>query len=341
MKKTLVMGLGLMVGGAVLVLALAQQPSPSAVVAHQAPNKAVTTDEVLPLNADIATERKILQIKTQEREQAVKRSDEQIRLLVEAQNSAKALAIQKANADQPVTDLVVQARPDAIALTNDRPSTVSSQVATQLTPVDNQPNTQKQQNTQRKNEQEVLERQKQKEQRDKEQKEKEQKSPKSHTVQAGDTLIRLSRRYDVPVSVLAEANGMGREDALPRGKTLKIPTQKEAERLKQTAAQRERSEQQQKAADERLKAARQAAKRKGVNEHYAVQVALSSSQESAERLVKQYQQAGYKAHTKQDARGIRVVIPERSREAALALKDKINHDPNVDSRGAWVLQVKP
>lgn len=343
MKKTLAMGLGLMIGGSVLVLALAQKPSTDPVIVRASGNTPAK-DVPKVLSTDIATERKILQIKAQEREQAVKKSDAQIKALLDAQEYAKQLAIQKANSDQPVTDLVVQARPEAVALSQSQVQQSANVTAPQMAQDKQATQVQLQQDKQQK--EQAQKQQKEKERREKEQKEKEKEQKqkeqkKAHTVQSGDTLIRLSRQYGVPVSVLAEANGMSRNDALPRGKTLVIPSKKEAERLEQTAKQRAQSEQQKKAADERLKQARQSAKKQGVNEHYAVQVALSSNQESADRLVKKYQQAGYQARTKKDARGIRVIIPEQSKEAAQALKDKLRYDPDVDSQGAWVLQVKP
>lgn len=352
MKKTLVMGLGLMIGGSVLVLALAKKPAADPVTV-QVSTQTPTRPSAQVLSDDIATERKILALKTQEREEAVKKSDEQIKVLLDAQESAKALALKKANSDKPVTDLVVETRPEAIALTAPNVSATTETPNVNVTAP--QRTDQKEQQEKARQEQKAKEQQEkaQKEKQDKErqekerqektQKEKEQKEkqPAAHTVQAGDSLIRLSRRYNVPVSALAEANGMSRNDALPRGKKLVIPTKEQSARLEQTAKERKQKQEQQKAVDERLRQARQIAKKQGINEHYAVQLALSSNQESAERLAKKYQQAGYQARTKKDAKGIRVVIPERSKEAALALKEKLNHDPSVESRGAWVLQIEP
>lgn len=47
-----------------------------------------------------------------------------------------------------------------------------------------------------------------------------------HTVQSGDTLGHLARQYGVSVDDIAKANGMGKDDNLPAGKTLKIPAKK-------------------------------------------------------------------------------------------------------------------
>lgn len=48
----------------------------------------------------------------------------------------------------------------------------------------------------------------------------------NHTVQSGDTLGHLAKAYGVSVDDIAKANGMGKDDNLPAGKTLKIPNKK-------------------------------------------------------------------------------------------------------------------
>ncbi len=342
MKKSLIMGLGLMVGGAVLVLALARQPDNFAVESAPNATEAVVVAPAMPLTTDIATERKILEAKNQEREQAAKRSDAEVRALLEEQAAAKNLAIQKAKNEAPATNLVVQARPEAVALTEQArqetapPQQISAPVQTPPAPTQPVPTAVKAQASKDKEKDKAKEPAKKDDKDDKTAKQ----TPKTYKVQAGDNLIRLSRRYDVPVSALAEANNMQRNDALRRGQSIKIPSAKEVARLSAAAKEREEKAAQQKALDTRLAQARKTAKSQGINDNYAVQVALSSNRQSAQKLVEQYKSAGYNARLHEDARGIRVVIPERSREAAVALKNKVNHDAQVDSRGAWVLQLK-
>lgn len=130
---------------------------------------------------------------------------------------------------------------------------------------------------------------------------------------------------------------MGRNDALQKGKVITIPSAKQIKQLQVKAQERERKE----AAEARLAEARRAARASGSNERYAVQVALAANQQNADELVKKFKAQGYNVSTQPDRRGVRVVIgPERSREAANALKDKINNDTSVATGGAWVLQVK-
>lgn len=45
----------------------------------------------------------------------------------------------------------------------------------------------------------------------------------SHTMQTGDTLGHLAKQYGVSVDEIAKANGIGRDDMIPAGKTLTIP----------------------------------------------------------------------------------------------------------------------
>ena len=82
------------------------------------------------------------------------------------------------------------------------------------------------------------------------------------------------------------------------------------------------------------------ARSQGTNDNYGVQVALASNQARADAMAAKLKAAGYTVSTSQTSRGVRVVVgPERSKEAATALKDKINNDAAVGTKGAWVLQL--
>lgn len=176
-----------------------------------------------------------------------------------------------------------------------------------------------------------------------------EKSASTHTITHGDTLTKLSRRYGVPVTVIAEANGMGRDDNLPRGKTLIIPSSSQIKKLKDEAdkraldeAQKKRQEQDKKAAKQKLAEARKNAKKANDKKgQYGVQVSLAADKVAAERLAKKYQDAGYKVSTSQTDRGIRVIVgAESSQEVALALKSVLKNDSAVDAKGAWVLKLR-
>ena len=169
-------------------------------------------------------------------------------------------------------------------------------------------------------------------------------SPSEYKVKSGDGLIKLARRYNVPVEALAQANNTSPSATLQLGQTISIPSRKQIQRLEREAAEAERKREQEKAqaqakrdAQQRLVEARREAKQTDAKGSFGVQVSLASDQAGADRVAKKFKDAGYQVTTSKTSRGVRVVVgPERGKVAALALKDKINNDPKVDTSGAWV-----
>lgn len=169
-------------------------------------------------------------------------------------------------------------------------------------------------------------------------------SPSEYKVKSGDGLIKLARRYNVPVEALAQANNTSPSATLQLGQTITIPSRRQIQRLEREAAEAERKREQEKAqaqakreAQQRLVEARREAKQTDAKGNFGVQVSLASDQAGADRVAKKFKDAGYQVTTSKTSRGVRVVVgPERGKVAALALKDKINNDPEVDTSGAWV-----
>ena len=88
----------------------------------------------------------------------------------------------------------------------------------------------------------------------------------------------------------------------------------------------------------KLSAARKEVKETDAKGSFGVQVALATNQAAADELAKKFKSAGYQVKTSKTSRGVRVVVgPERGKLAALALKDKVNSDPDVNTTSAWVL----
>lgn len=157
----------------------------------------------------------------------------------------------------------------------------------------------------------------------------------------GDGLIKLSRQYGVPVSALAQANNMGRDDPLPLGKTIKIPSKTQVTRLERDAKERKAQKIATERAEKRLKEARQRGSDGNGNARYGVQVSLANNQTKADELAKKYRDAGYTVSTSQTSRGVRVLVgSEKNQDAAAALRDKIKNDSRVDGSGAWVKRVQ-
>lgn len=179
------------------------------------------------------------------------------------------------------------------------------------------------------------------------------KSPTDYQVKKGDGLIKLARQYNMPVEVLAQANNLSPSTSLQLGQNLIIPSRQQVDRLAREAAAAEqaREEKRQKEealakksadakreAQQRLSEARKEVKETDAKGSFGVQVALANDQAKADELAKKFQSAGYQVKTSPTSRGVRVVVgPERGKVAALALKDKINSDPKVNTTNAWVL----
>lgn len=159
-----------------------------------------------------------------------------------------------------------------------------------------------------------------------------------YKVQRGDGLIKLSRQYNVPVEALAQANNMSTGSSLRVGQSLTIPSRRQVERLQREAEQRKAAEANKRDAQKRLADARRAAANGEAKGTFGVQVALADNQQKADEVVKKLKAAGYSATTSKTSRGVRVIVgPEKGKDAALALKDKINADSRTGVNNAWVL----
>lgn len=179
------------------------------------------------------------------------------------------------------------------------------------------------------------------------------KSPTDYQVKKGDGLIKLARQHNMPVEVLAQANNISPSTSLQLGQNITIPSRQQVDRLTReaAAAEKAREDKRQKEealakksadakreAQQRLSEARKEVKETDAKGSFGVQVALANDQAKADELAKKFQSAGYQVKTSPTSRGVRVIVgPERGKVAALALKDKINSDPKVNTTNAWVL----
>jgi len=179
------------------------------------------------------------------------------------------------------------------------------------------------------------------------------KSPSDYQVQKGDGLIKLARQYNMPVEVLAQANNISPSTALQLGQNITIPSRKQVQRLEREAANAEQAREEKRKMEEalakksadakrdaqqKLSEARKEVKETDAKGSFGVQVALANDQAKADEMAKKFQAAGYQVKTSPTSRGVRVIVgPERGKVAALALKDKINSDPKVNTTSAWVL----
>lgn len=344
-SKQLLLGGTLILGGGVALFAMTQKnDTPQAISTSEKPAVAKPQDEVArptvqPLTTDLETERRLLEQKRQEHEARTLEQERQAQALIAEQEKAKANAINKALAEQNATtesqNAPTQTSEPAPLTVKTRPEIIQAQEEAKKAEAEKKKAEQTQANNKSDNKAEPAKSEKKPEQ--KEAVKAETKAPKGqHTVKSGDTLIKLSHQYGIPVSVIATANNMGRNDALTVGKNIKIPSKSEAQKIaKANEAKAQKAEA--KKTDEKAKA--DTKKSNKVPTHYSVQVGLVSK-DKADALAKQYRQAGYKVQTSQTSRGVRILVGKTKTEAeANALKNKIIKDSRVKTDGAWVKQV--
>ena len=401
-SKQALLGTTVLLGGSVLLYATMHQvlnaPAKPAVNSQQVIAKPTTDKQSAisnePLTADIATEKNLLAQKQKEREQRVAAQEQQAQQYMTEQQRIEAEALARSRAENQLyanknaanTNSVVASSVTAITqpVVKPRPvDTVAAPPQTQAAvPNSVQNSAQSQSAAQTRSATQT----------------KEQaatpkpavtapavaqpqpvaktipNNPGTYQVKAGDGLIGLSRRYNVPVDVLASVNNLNTTSNLRVGQTITIPTaaqvnritqqtqareqqrQNEMARKKQEAQLKEQKRQQEiaqkkleaqqqaqkkqafQAAQDNLRQARQTVKQTDVKGTFGVQVALATDQKKASEITQKLQAAGYKVKTTQTSKGVRIVVgPEKGKVAALALKDKLNNDSRVDVNSGWVL----
>lgn len=353
-SKQLLLGGGLFLGGAVAMTAVLAnkdtQPQTPPVKAITAKQEEVARPTVKPMTADLETERRLLEQKRKEREARTLDQEKQAQALLAEQENAKNSALKKAQAEfdakkakETPTELdstpatpSVKVRPEVLAAEAEakkKEAELNAQVAQSKKQEDEQKAKQKPAEPQKVSASTKTESDTKK------------PTPKKgqHIVAQGDNLLKLSRQYGIPVSVLASANGMGRNDNLSVGKTIKIPSKAEADKIqKANEAKKATPQTDAKKTDKKTETdgKKSDGKAKSVPTHYSVQVGMINDPEKAAAVANQYRQAGYKVTTSRTSKGVRILVGnEKSADAAKALQGKITKDSRVKTDGAWVKKV--
>lgn len=401
-SKQALLGTTVLLGGSVLLYATMHQvlnaPAKPAVNSQQVIAKPTTDKQSAisnePLTADIATEKNLLAQKQKEREQRVAAQEQQAQQYMTEQQRIEAEALARSRAENQLyanknaanTNSVVASSVTAITQPVVKPRPVDRDAAPPQTqaavPNSVQNSAQSQSAAQTRSATQT----------------KEQaatpkptvtapavaqpqpaakatpSNPGTYQVKAGDGLIGLSRRYNVPVDVLASVNNLNTTSSLRVGQTITIPTSAQVNRITQQAQAREQQRQNEmarkkqeeqlkeqkrqqeiaqkkleaqqqaqkkqafQAAQDNLRQARQTVKQTDAKGTFGVQVALATDQKKANEITQKLQAAGYKVKTTQTSKGVRIVVgPEKGKIAALALKDKLNNDSRVNVNSGWVL----
>ena len=267
-SKQALLGTTVLLGGSVLLYATMHQvlnaPAKPAANSQQVIAKPKTDKQSAisnePLTADIATEKNLLAQKQKEREQRVAAQEQQAQQYMTEQQRIEAEALARSRAENQlyannnatntssvvassvtaITQPVVKPRPvDTVAAPSQTqaavPNTVQNTAQTQ--------NAAKTQNTAQivatpkptvtapvvAQPQPVAKAT--------------PSNPGAYQVKAGEGLIGLSRRYNVPVDVLASVNNLNTSSSLRVGQTITIPTAAQVNRITQQAQAREQQRQ--------------------------------------------------------------------------------------------------
>lgn len=376
-SRQALLGIGMIIGGSVMLYAMAQQISdsnkphlPSALIDQPSSEQ----ESSQPLTTDIETEKRILAQKQKERAARVAEQEMRAQQFLTEQEAAEAEALAKARAESQQyvasntpkveeSDSSESSESASVQSTDDNSTNTSNETATSASTRDQQQAAQAKQDAQR---QAALKEQAAAEKAAREKKEAEAKkqaeaqaerkreaaetakaqaakneppkSPSDYQVKRGDGLIKLARQYNMPVEALAQANNLSPSTSLQVGQNITIPSRSQVQRLEREAAAAEKSAEAKRNAQQKLTEARKEVKETDAKGSFGVQVALANNQAKADELAKKLQAAGYQVKTSPTSRGVRVIVgPERGKVAALALKDKINSDPKLNASEAWVL----
>lgn len=338
-SKQALLGTTVLLGGSVLLYATMHQvlnaPAKPAANSQQVIAKPTTDKQPAisnePLTADVATEKNLLAQKQKEREQRVAAQEQQAQQYMTEQQRIEAEALARSRAENQLyanknatnTNSVVASAVTAITqpVVKPRPvDTVAAPPQTQAAvPNSVQNSAQSQSAAQTRSATQT----------------KEQaatpkptvtapvvaqpqpvaktipNNPGTYQVKAGDGLIGLSRRYNVPVDVLASVNNLNTTSSLRVGQTITIPTAAQVNRITQQTQAREQQHQ------------NEIARKKQEAEQKKQQALLQQQQEVARKKQEAAQKAQQKqqeiARKKQEAQ-LKEQLKEQKRQQEIAQK---------------------
>ena len=267
-SKQALLGTTVLLGGSVLLYATMHQvlnaPANPAANSQQVVAKPTTDKQSAisnePLTADIATEKNLLAQKQKEREQRVAAQEQQAQQYMTEQQRIEAEALARSRAENQLyanknaanTNSVVASSVTAITqpVVKPRPvDTVAAPPPTQATvPNSVQNSAQSQSAAKTQSTAQIVATPKpivaapvvaQPQPVAKAT----SSNPGTYQVKAGEGLIGLSRRYNVPVDVLASVNNLSTTSSLRVGQTITIPTAAQVNRITQQAQAREQQRQ--------------------------------------------------------------------------------------------------
>ena len=335
-SKQALLGTTVLLGGSVLLYATMHQvlnaPAKPAANSQQVIAKPKTDKQSAisnePLTADIATEKNLLAQKQKEREQRVAAQEQQAQQYMTEQQRIEAEALARSRAENQLyanknaanTNSVVASSVTAITqpVVKPRPvDTVAAPSQTQAAVPNTVQNTAQTQNAAKtQNTAQIVATPKptvtapvvaQPQPAAKAT----PSNPGAYQVKAGEGLIGLSRRYNVPVDVLASVNNLSTTSNLRVGQTITIPTAAQVNRITQQAQAREQQRQNE------ITRKKQEAERKKQQALLEQQQEVSRKKQEAAQKEQQKQQEI--ARKKQEAQ-LKEQLKEQKRQQEIAQK---------------------
>ena len=331
-SKQALLGTTVLLGGSVLLYATMHQvlnaPAKPAANSQQVIAKPTTEKQSAisnePLTADVATEKNLLAQKQKEREQRVAAQEQQAQQYMTEQQRIEAEALARSRAENQLyanknaanTNSVVASSVTAITqpVVKPRPvDTVAAPPPTQATVPNSVQNTaQTQSAAKTQNTAQIVATPKptvtapvvaQPQPVAKAT----SSNPGTYQVKAGEGLIGLSRRYNVPVDVLASVNNLNTTSSLRVGQTITIPTAAQVNRITQQTQAREQQRQ------------NEIARKKQEAEQKKQQALLQQQQEVARKKQEAAQKQQEIARKKQEAQ-LKEQLKEQKRQQEIAQK---------------------
>ena len=335
-SKQALLGTTVLLGGSVLLYATMHQvlnaPAKPAANSQQVIAKPTTDKQSAisnePLTADVATEKNLLAQKQKEREQRVAAQEQQAQQYMTEQQRIEAEALARSRAENQLyannnatnTSSVVASSVTAITqpVVKPRPvDTVAAPSQTQAAVPNTVQNTAQTQNAAKtQNTAQIVATPKptvtapvvaQPQPAAKAT----PSNPGAYQVKAGEGLIGLSRRYNVPVDVLASVNNLSTTSNLRVGQTITIPTAAQVNRITQQAQAREQQRQNE------ITRKKQEAERKKQQALLEQQQEVSRKKQEAAQKEQQKQQEI--ARKKQEAQ-LKEQLKEQKRQQEIAQK---------------------
>lgn len=332
-SKQALLGTTVLLGGSVLLYATMHQvlnaPAKPAANSQQVIAKPTTDKQSAisnePLTADVATEKNLLAQKQKEREQRVAAQEQQAQQYMTEQQRIEAKALARSRAENQLyanknaanTNSVVASSVTAITQPVVKPRPVDRDAAPPQTQAALPPNSlqnsaQSQSAAKTQNTAQIIATPKptvaapvvaQSQPAAKAT----PSNPGTYQVKAGEGLIGLSRRYNVPVDVLASVNNLSTTSNLRVGQTITIPTAAQVNRITQQAQAREQQRQ------------NEIARKKQEAEQKKQQALLQQQQEVARKKQEAAQKEQEIARKKQEAQ-LKEQLKEQKRQQEIAQK---------------------